>query len=39
MLYSRTLFLFSFSCAVWLVGVQFPNQGFNPGHSSESPEF
>ena len=25
-------------CAAWLAGSQFPKQGLNPGHGSESPE-
>ena len=29
---------FSFLLATWLVGSQFPNQGLNPGHGSESLE-
>ena len=29
---------FSFGCALWLAGPQFPDQGVNPGPSSESPQ-
>ena len=29
---------FSFGCALWLAGTQFPDQGVNPGPSSESPQ-
>ena len=29
-------FFFFFGFAVWLVGPQFPDQGLNPSHSSES---
>ena len=31
-------FLF-FGCAAWLAGSEFPDQGLNPGHCSESAEF
>ena len=32
-------FIFNFFCpTVQLVGSQFPDQGLNPGHISESPE-
>ena len=32
-----SMFIF-FGCATQLVGSQFPNQGLNPGQSSEIPE-
>ena len=31
-------FLFFFGCAAWIAGSQFPKQGLNSGHGSESPE-
>ena len=31
-------FVFFFGCTTQLAGSQFPNQGFNLGHGSESPE-
>ena len=34
---SEMLFFFN-DCAVCLAGSQFPNQGLNPGHGSESQE-
>ena len=33
------LFCFVFGCAAQLAGSQFPDQGLNLGHGSESPEF
>ena len=32
------LFVFYFDCTAWLVRSQFPIQGLNPGHGSESTE-
>ena len=32
-------FFFFFGFTVWLVGPQFPDQGLNPSHSSESLKF
>ena len=40
-MYKRIIFLpffLFFGHITWLVGAQFPDQGLNPGHSSESPE-
>ena len=34
----EAVFFFFFGRVVQLVGSQFPNQGLNPHHSSESPE-
>ena len=37
-LQSFYLFIYSFGLASQLAGSQFPDQGLNPGHSSESLE-
>ena len=34
---AKAIFFF-FGCTARLVGSQLPDQGLNPGHSSESPE-
>ena len=33
-----SFFFFFSGHTAWLVGSQFPNQGLNPGHNTESPE-
>ena len=36
--FSLSLFYLVFGPIAWLAGSQFPNQGLNPGHGSESVE-
>ena len=37
-LWNFFFFFFNFVCAAQLAGLQFPDQGLNPGHGSESAE-